>query len=84
MDSSSSTSLIVVFLLVPVSVLTLDSCACETDVLMPRGMSDKKCVHKSPDQGMTKTRLLHSHLKTRSFLQLLLLFLCDVSEIDAI
>ena len=78
MDSSSSTSLIVVFHLVPVSVLTLDSCA------MPWDMSDKKCVHKSPDQGMTKTRLLRSHLKTRSLLQLLLLLFSDIGEIDGL
>ena len=51
---------------------------------MPWGMSDKKHVHKSPDWGMTKMCLLHSHLKTRSFLQLLLLFFSDVSEIDSL
>ena len=51
---------------------------------MPWGMSDKKHVHKSPDRGMTKTRLLRSHLKTRSFLQLLLLFFGDVGEIDGL
>ena len=50
---------------------------------MPQGMFDKKCVHKSPDWGMTKMRLLRSHLKTRSLLQLLLLFFGDVSEIDS-
>ena len=49
---------------------------------MLRGMSDKKHVHKSPDRGMTKMRLLRSHLKTRSFLQLFLLFFGDVSEIN--
>ena len=51
---------------------------------MPRGMSDKKRVHKSPDRGMMKTRLLRSHLKTRSFLQLFLLFFGDVGEVDGI
>ena len=50
---------------------------------MPQGMFDKKRVHKSPDWGMTKTRLLHSHLKTCSFLQLLLLLFGDVVEIDS-
>ena len=40
-------------------------------------MSDKKHVHKSPDQGMTKTCLLCSHLKTHSLLQLLFLFLTN-------
>ena len=51
---------------------------------MPRGMSDKKRVHKSPDQGMTKTRLLRSRLKTRSFLQLFLLLFGDVGEVDGL
>ena len=51
---------------------------------MPGGMSDKKRVHKSPDQGMTKACLLRSHSKTRSFLQLLLLFVSDVGEIDGL
>ena len=51
---------------------------------MPQGMFDKKHVHKSPDQGMTKMRLLCSHLKTRSLLQLLLLFFSDVGEIDGL
>ena len=51
---------------------------------MPRGMFDKKRVHKSPDRGMTKACLLRSHLKPCSFLQLLLLFFSDVSEIDSL
>ena len=44
---------------------------------MPWGMSDKKHVHESPDWGMTKRCLLHSHLKTRCLLQLRLLFFGD-------